>query len=77
VNSSSKRTTIYFDPDLHQALRLKAIVSSQSISEIVNNAVRKALAEDTEDLTAFDLRAKENRLDFEQLVGSLRKRGKA
>ena len=76
VDESSKRATVYFDSDLHQALRLKSAVSSQSISEIVNEAVRRALAEDAEDLAAFDKRAKEPRLDFEDLVGSLRKRGK-
>ena len=76
MDDSTKRATVYFDPDLHQALRLKSAVSSRSISEIVNEAVRRALAEDAEDLAAFDERAKEPRLNFEILVGSLRKRGK-
>jgi plasmid stability protein len=76
MEDSSKRTTVYFDPDLHQALRLKAAVSSRSVSEIVNEAVRRALAEDAEDLAAFENRASEPRMDFETLVGSLRKRGK-
>ena len=76
MDDSSKRATVYFDPDLHQALRLKSAISARSISEIVNDAVRRALAEDAEDLAAFDERAKEPRLDFEALVGSLRKRGK-
>ena len=71
-----KRATVYFDPDLHQALRMKAAVSSRSISEIVNEAVRRTLAEDAEDLAAFKERAKEPRMNFETLVGSLRKRGK-
>lgn len=76
MEDTSKRATVYFDTDLHQALRLKSAVSSRSISEIVNDAVRRALAEDAEDLAAFEKRAKEPRLDFEDLVGSLRKRGK-
>ena len=53
MDDSSKRATVYFDADLHQALRLKAAVSSRSISEIVNEAVRRSLAEDAEDLAAF------------------------
>lgn len=73
---SLKRATVYFDPDLHQALRLKSAVSSRSISEIVNEAVRRTLAEDAEDLAAFAKRAREPRMDFETLVSSLRKRGK-
>ncbi|HZZ95080.1 MAG TPA: hypothetical protein VFE23_21150 [Usitatibacter sp.] len=72
----SKRATIYFDADLHQALRMKSAVTSRSISEIVNDAVRHALAEDAEDLAAFEKRAREPRQDFESLVSSLRKRGK-
>jgi hypothetical protein len=72
----SKRATVYFDADLHQALRIKAAVTSRSISEIVNEAVRRALAEDAEDLAAFEKRAREPRQDFDSLVSSLRKRGK-
>ena len=76
MEDAPKRATVYFDADLHQALRLKSATTSRSISEIVNEAVRRTLAEDAEDLAAFDKRAREPRLDFETLVGSLRKRGK-
>jgi hypothetical protein len=76
MDDSSKRATVYFDADLHRALRMKAASSSQTISEIVNEAVRQALAEDAEDLAAFKKRAREPRMSFETLVGSLRKRGK-
>jgi len=71
-----KRATVYFDPELHQALRVKSAVSSRSVSEIVNDAVRRSLAEDAADLAAFEERAKEPSLDFEAVVKSLRKRGK-
>lgn len=73
---TAKRATVYFDPDLHQALRLKSAISSRSVSEIVNEAVRRSLAEDAADLAAFEERAKEPSLDFEAVVKSLRKRGK-
>ena len=73
---TAKRATVYFDPDLHQALRLKSAVSSRSVSEIVNDAVRRSLAEDASDLAAFEERAKEPSLDFEAVVRSLRRRGK-
>lgn len=73
---TAKRATVYFDPDLHQALRLKSAVSSRSVSEIVNDAVRRSLAEDAADLAAFGERAKEPSLDFEAVVRSLRQRGK-
>ena len=73
---TAKRATVYFDPDLHQALRVKSAISSRSVSEIVNDAVRRSLAEDAADLAAFEERAKEPSLDFEAVVKSLRKRGK-
>ena len=57
--TQTKRATIYFDPVLHKALRLKAAETSRSITEIVNEAVREALSEDAEDLAAFDERKRE------------------
>jgi plasmid stability protein len=74
--SDSKRATIYFDPEVHRALRLKAAVSERSMSEMVNDAVRSALAEDADDLAAFDARADEPAVDFDDFVKSLRRRGK-
>lgn len=74
--SDSKRATVYFDPEVHKALRLRAAVSERSISDMVNDAVRAALAEDADDVAAFDERADEPAVDFEEFVKSLRRRGK-
>lgn len=71
-----KRATIYFDPELHRALRLKAVATERSISEMVNDAVKQALSEDADDLAAFKERAHEENLDFEDVVKSLKQRGK-
>ena len=71
-----KRATIYLDANLHRALRLKAAQTDQSMSELVNDAVRQSLLEDAEDLEAFEARAKEPNLDFESLLKDLRRRGK-
>jgi hypothetical protein len=73
--STSKRATIYFDPEVHRALRRKAAATDRPLSEIVNDAVRERLAEDAEDLAAFDERAAESSLDFNRVVEDLRKRG--
>jgi len=73
--SESKRATVYFDPDVHKALRLRAAVSERTISEMVNQAVRLTLAEDANDLAAFDERADEPTVDFDDFVKSLRRRG--
>ena len=72
----AKRATIYFEPAVHQALRLKAAETDRSISELVNDAVRIALAEDAEDLDAHAQRKSERSISFESLVRDLRKRGR-
>ena len=71
-----KRATIYFDASVHHALRLKAAATDRSVSEMVNDAVRVALAEDAEDLAAFDRRAAEQSVSFESFVRGLRQRGR-
>ena len=76
MGAATKRATVYFDAPLHRALRVKAAKTERSLSEIVNDAVRRALSEDAEDLEAFDARAKEPSLAFEDVLKDLRKRGK-
>lgn len=76
MSELSKRSTIYFEPELHRALRLKAAVTHQSVSEIVNDALRQALREDQEDLAAFDERAAERTLSYEELLHDLKAHGK-
>ena len=71
----TKRATIYFDEPTHRALRLKAAETDQSRSELVNVAVRQALAEDADDLAAFRDRAGEPSLKFEEFVRDLKRRG--
>ena len=72
----SKRATIYLDPDLHKALKIKAAQSDRTLSELVNIAVRLSLAEDHEDLLAFDERKDEPSLDFEEVLKELKASGK-
>jgi plasmid stability protein len=74
--SDARRVTVYFEPEVHRALKLKAASSDRSVSEMVNDAVRVALAEDAEDLEAFEERANEPERAFEDFVKSLRRRGK-
>ena len=73
--SVSKRATIYFDPELHKALRLKSAETSRSISDLVNEAVRASLSEDAEDLQAFEERVGEPLVSYEQMVKKLKKDG--
>jgi len=76
MKAIQKRTTVYFDARLHRALRLKAVETEKSLSAIVNDAVRRTLTEDAEDLAAFEERAKEPNLSFGAVLKDLRKRGK-
>jgi hypothetical protein len=76
MSTTQKRATIYLDPRLHRALRLKAAQSDSSISALVNEAVRLALLEDAEDIEAFTQRATEPRLSFESVVKDLKRRAR-
>ena len=73
---TQKRATIYFEPDVHRALRRKAAASYRSISDIVNDAVKAALAEDADDLTAFSERKSDKSLSFDTFVQGLKRRGR-
>jgi len=73
---SSKRATVYFEPALHEAIRLKAAHTHRSVSDIVNDAVRLALREDQEDLAAFGDRVAEPVISYEALLKDLKAHGK-
>ena len=73
---ATKRATVYFDPSLHRALRVKAVETDQSVSELGNAAVRATLAEDADDLAAARARAKEPSLRFEDVLKDFKRRGK-
>lgn len=72
----TKRATIYFDPELHKALKLKALETSRSITDLVNQAVRQVLSEDVEDILAFEERKKDPLISYDQMIKNLRKDGK-
>lgn len=76
MNNENRRTTIYLHTDLHKALRLKAIESSQSISDLVNDAIRESLAEDAEDIMAYDARIAEPLISYDEMVKRLKKDGR-
>ena len=74
--SLTKRSTIYLDPLVHKALRLKSVETSRSISDLVNEAVRLSLAEDADDLSAFEKRANEPLIAFEEVLKELKEHGR-
>lgn len=73
--SIPKRATVYFDPEVHKALRLRAAASDQSISDMVNEAVRASLSEDAMDLAAFAKRKRERNVSFDSFVQGMKQRG--
>ena len=76
MSTQSKRATVYLAPELHKALRLKAVETSRSISELVNNAIREALAEDAEDIAAFEERSREPLISYDEMVKRLKRDGR-
>ncbi|OGV67992.1 MAG: CopG family transcriptional regulator [Lentisphaerae bacterium RIFOXYC12_FULL_60_16] len=76
MTTLTKRATVYLEPQLHRALRLKSVETSRSVSDLLNDAVRDELAEDAEDLAAFDARKNEPSIAFEDFVKELKRHGK-
>ena len=76
MTAFTKRATLYLDPVLHRALRLKSAETSRSMSELVNDALKLSLAEDADDLLAFEERANEPLISFEEVLKELRQHGR-
>lgn len=76
MTTLTKRATVYLEPELHRALRLKSVETSRSLSELLNDAIRDELAEDADDLAVFDARKNEPTLAFEDFVKELKRHGK-
>ena len=76
MSTLSKRSTVYFEPSIHQALKLRAASSQLSVSELIDEAVRLLMSEDQEDLAAFSERENEKEISYEALLNDLKKHGK-
>jgi len=76
MSELSKRSTVYFEPAIHHALKVKAVTTHQSVSEVVNEAIRISLREDQNDLSAFEERKNESTLSYEELLEDLKAHGK-
>jgi phosphate uptake regulator len=76
MSNLSKRSTVYFEPAIHQALKVKAASSHLSVSELVDDAVRLLMNEDQEDLATFSTRKNEKEISYESLLNDLKKHGK-
>jgi len=72
----SKRSTVYFDPSIHHALKLKAVTTHLSVSELIDEALKLFMREDQEDLNAFSERANEPEISYEELLNDLKEHGK-
>ena len=76
METKNKRATVYLDPKLHRALKIKSVQIERTMSDLINDAVRLSLAEDYEDLLAFEERQKEPNIDFKDVLRDLKNSGK-
>lgn len=76
MSTLSKRATVYFDPDIHKALKIRAAATQQSLSDLVDAALRQQMAEDQEDFSTIAARVKEPEMTYEALLDDLKKHGK-
>ena len=73
---ATKRSTVYLENDLHRALKIKSAETSNSVSELINDAVRDSLSEDLADLKACEDRANEPTISYEAMLKALKLDGK-
>jgi hypothetical protein len=76
MEATAKRATVYFEPDIHKALKLKSIETSRSVSQLVNEAVKETLSEDAEDIAAYEERISESLVSYSEMVKRLKKDGR-
>ncbi len=72
----TKRATIYLDVKLHRLLKLKALESERSVSDLVNQAIKHEFLEDKQDLEDLRKRAREPVMSYEHLLKELKADGK-
>jgi len=75
VNPMTKRATVYLDARIHRAVKIKAVQTDSSISDLVNEALRLSLKEDAIDLQAIHDRAHEPSHPFEDVLRDLKRDG--
>jgi len=71
----TKKTTIYFEPSVHKALRIKAAEESRSMSDVIHEAVSLLVSEDAEYIADFDARIGEPNVGYDAFVQSLKADG--
>jgi len=76
MSELNKRATVYFDPDIHRALKIKAALTNKSISEFIDQAIKHEFAEDEEDIRVFKERIHEPTISLEDVLKDLKSNGK-
>ena len=76
MSTLSKRSTVYFEPAIHQALKLRAASTDVSVSELVDDAVRLLMREDQADLSVLSERVHEPEVSYEEFLTDLINAGK-
>ena len=75
MSTLTKRATIYLDPNLHHLLKLKAVETDRSVSDLIDDAIRNELRDDDEDLRTFEARVKEPTISFEKMLREFKANG--
>jgi hypothetical protein len=71
------KATLYLDSDMYKTLKLRAVVTGQSISALMNEALKAQLNEDLEDITSIRgrLAKREQPLSYEAALKELQQNG--
>lgn len=71
----STRTTVTLPTTVYRALKIQAAETNQTVSRLIEDAVKYQIMEDLEDAEAVRARAKEPSLSFDSFTAKLKADG--
>jgi len=75
MSKLTKKTTVCFEPEMLEYLRIRAAEESSSISDIIHDALKVLFTEDLEYIADFDARIGEPNIGYAEFVQSLKADG--
>ncbi|MBW3538341.1 CopG family transcriptional regulator [Candidatus Parcubacteria bacterium] len=75
MRAKTKKATFYLKDNVHQALKLKAALTGRSLSELTNEALEQASAEDLADITSLKERSSGPSETYEAFLAGLKADG--
>jgi hypothetical protein len=71
----TKATTVYLDPKVARAIKVKAAMTARSVSQLINDALLEQLRQDQDDLSYVRKHRKDRGRPLEEFLAEMKKNG--